>query len=497
MVKKWKRWIVTLVALALLLTCLPAASAAGSAMNMEDARTLLNSVTLYPQKTGYPEVDALMGEILAPYAASDTYTKVKAAYDWTVRNVNFSWAPYSQNWAPAYDCYATFHELEYDTTLQEVVPYDTVNRAYHAMAYHEGVCYDYASLFALFARYIGIDSYVHTGPFVFEAGFGTGSGHHGWTELVLNGKNYIFDPQRDYRMSVNGTAAIPYYYFGISYENAWRYTQETAANAARDAQFVSVMAEREHYAQIKVEATASGTATGGGTYLVGDSVTVTAQGDADFFGWFTEDATLCTQERTYTFTANESQKLIAVFSGEFFMDIPNGVWYYKDAAEAGERWIVSGIAPFTFGANSYLTRAMAVTMIARAAEADLTEQGTSFADVPEDAWFAAGVAWAEKLALVDGIGDDRFAPHHVVTREQYIVMLIRYAESCGAEPDTAELEYTDADQISAYALEAMQKAQSLDLLAGYEDGSIRPLSKLSRAEGVALLMRLLRCLETA
>ena len=54
-----------------------------------------------------------------------------------------------------------------------------------------GVCYDWGILFAVMARYVGVESYVHTGILR----IGTWTGHHGWTELRLGGKNYIFDGQ--------------------------------------------------------------------------------------------------------------------------------------------------------------------------------------------------------------------------------------------------------------------------------------------------------------
>ena len=47
------------------------------------------------------------------------------------------------------------------------------------------------------------------------------------------------------------------------------------------------------------------------------------------------------------------------------------------------------------------------------------------------------------------------------------------------------------------AVETIAKAQDLGILYGYEDNTIRPKNTLSRAEGVALLMNLVECLEAA
>ena len=497
--RSFKRFLSFALALCLLLGCLPlfSASAAGDAMSADAVRTLLNSVTLHPQRTGYIELDQLLEKIFAPYANSDNYTKLKAAYDWTIQNINYSWAPYSQNWAPAYDCFVPQHELTYDDHLQKAMPWEIVNRTYHSMTEHEGICYDYAAVFAVMARYIGVDAYVHTGYFTFESGFGTGSGHHGWTELCINGSYYIFDPQRDYRMSANGTAAIPYYYFGITSSKAWRYSPETQVNQARDAGFLSVTANREHYAFIDASATASGKASGSGKYTVGKSATVTAQGEASFIGWFDENGTLCSKERTYTFTVAKDCKLLAVFSGELFVDIPQNAWYRKDAAEAGDRGIIDGVRPFVFSSETLLSRAMAVTMLSRANGAQASAAEAPFTDVPAQAWYTSAVAWAKAAGIVDGVGKGRFAPDSIVTREQFITMLMRYAEVQGKLSAASELPYSDSADVSAYALVWMQRAQAAGLLCGYSDGSFRPQGSLTRAEGVTLLMRLVRWLETA
>lgn len=226
------------------LLCAPCL-AVGSAMDEDDLRTLLNSATLCPQKTGYEELDAVLDELLAPYRGEDAYTQIKAAYDIAVYEINFDWSPYSQDWAPAYDCFAVEHTLTYDETAQQAIPWETANRTYHALVEHAGICYDYAAAFAVMARYIGINAYVHTGYFTFEAGYGDGAGHHGWAELELDGVFYIFDPQRDYRLSGDATLENGYYYFGIPNENAWRYSPETEVNDARDAQFLSVTATLE------------------------------------------------------------------------------------------------------------------------------------------------------------------------------------------------------------------------------------------------------------
>lgn len=467
------------------------------ALPAADAKKLLNSVELHPQRTGYTEVDELMESILAPYKYSDTYSKVRGAYVWLIRNIHYSWNPYSKKYAPAYDYFNVIHKLTYEKDLQESAPFEIVNRSYHAMKYHEGVCYDFAAAMALLLRYIGIDAFVHTGTFLLEDMYRTPC-HHGWTEALINGKYYIIDPQRESRLADNGrSAVIVDEYFLIPLSDGWRYSEpEYAINAARDAKFLPVAAERAHACTVNVKSTLSGKASGGGSYKTGDKVTVSvdAVGIQMFIGWYDPDGQLLSEDLSYTFTVKDNTVLYAIFDDEYFVDIPGNAWYYQDANEAGERELINGVRPFIFEADTKISRAMAVTILARAVSAQMPSGQTVFTDVPENVWYSGAVSWANQQEIVLGVTENTFAPNAKVTREQFITMLMRLVEYLDKTPELAELTYSDTDTISPYAVESMQKATALGLLKGYDDGTVRPRSQLTRAEGVALVLRLVHWL---
>lgn len=493
---RFTRFTSLLLVLVLLLSVLPLqASAKVDTARLEKMKALLNSVELQPQRTGYPDVDALLEEIVAPYAGSDNFTKILAAYDWAILNINFSWAPYSQNYAPAYDCFNVEYDLEYEEGLEEAIPYEMVNRTYHALSQHEGVCYDYAAVMTLLARYIGFEAYLHTGLFTFEAGYGSGDGHHGWSEIVIGGVSYIFDPQRDYRLCGNGKRDINYYYFGLTDSETWRYKPEEEVNAARDAQFLPLGTERDSLNYVSVTATASGKAEGSRSCFPGTEVTVSAIGD-NFNGWFNTDGICVSTDAQYTFAVKENTHLLAVFANELFHDVSEYEWYRADATEAAVRCIVSGTRPFIFDGEQILTRDMAVTLLFRTAGEDVETKNIPFSDVAAGKWYADAVAWGNATGIVKGVSADLFAPDDPVSREQFITLLMRLAEHLGLTPEPSDLTYTDVDSISPFALEPLQCAQSAGLLAGYEDGTVRPQGELTRAEGVTLLVRLLHWLET-
>ena len=493
-----RRLLVLFLTFLMLVSILPKipAQAAGDAMSLNEVEELLNAQTLYPRKTGYAEMDALLAGILKPYEDKDTYTKIKAMYDWTLYQMWYSWEGYSQDYAPAYDCFTLKYNLTYETGLPKAIPDEMIHRSYHALTAKKGVCYDWAALFAIMARYVGIDSYVHTGMFKFEDEYIPGaSGHHGWTELVLNGKNYIFDPQRDWFYYARGYG-VDYRYFGISYEKAWRYQQETEANTKRDAGFLPVAAERIRVADVTVTCSRSGSVSGAGSQPWGGTVTLTSATGKPVVGWYDKKENLLSTDPTYSFTLNGPTELYAVFEGDYFVDVKDGAWYEDDVTEAAARGLFNGMTPITFEANTKMSRAMVVAVLARAAGADTASAPSSpFRDVPAGAWYAGGVNWAYEAGIVKGVSATAFRPNSNVTREQFAVLVVRFLNTQGVTGEAESLSFTDAGRVSGYAKDAMEQAVALGILEGYEDNTVRPQSAISRAEAAVMLVRTLRVLE--
>ena len=494
MKKPWSKAVSLVLALVLCLTVIPlgTASAAGDAMSLDQVRELMNAELLYPQKTGYVELDQMLEELVAPYEGQDTYTTLKGLYEWTVNNIDYSWDGYSQDYAPAYDCFTLTYPLTYETGLPQAYPRDMIDRAYHMLTARTGVCYDWGILFAVMARYVGVESYVHTGILR----IGTWTGHHGWTELKLGGQNYIFDGQQDWRSKgIYGT--IVYDHFGISMASSWRYTQETDANAKRDASMLPVTDPRVRIANVNVVSSRSGQVQGGGVCVWGEETTLTSAGELPVVGWYTPDGTALSYEPSYTLTPEQDITLCALFEGDVFIDLPANAWYLEDVLQAEAMDLVSGMSEAFFEPAGTMNRAMFATLLYQVEGAPASETTGPFADVSPNAWYANAVNWAYDNGVVHGMSDTEFAPLSNVTREQAATMMVQYLEQQGITSSAQEPEFTDEGDISEYARQTLAQAQDLGLVTGYEDGSIRPKNTLTRAEGVALLMNLLDCLEAA
>lgn len=477
-----------------------------------DINAVLDGAELHPQRTGYAALDKILADIVKPLAGMSTSQKVQTLYDWTVRNIDYSWEGYKSH---TYEGFAVAYPLDdYEDGLQRAIPQEIIDRTYYTMRNHKGVCYDWGAVFAVMMRYIGLESYVHTGMFRFETD--TSTGHHGWAEVKIDGVNYIFDPQREYRMCGDGVGAISHTrYFGLRYGDTDRYTQETTKNANRDRWWLPVDANRVKAVIVEALASRSGNAQYSGHRNVGDNVTLHAYSNEDnkpFLGWYDTAGNLLTTEEDYSFTVADNATFIAMFEGDYFYDIPAGVWYADSAVKAAAGKIAGGTKPYYFGGEERLTRAMAVQLIANLAGADLSgydsKTADRFTDVPQDKWYAPAVAWAVDNGVAKGISENHFQPDAFIDREQFAVMVTGYLDSLHLnEYETvdengetvgvwmsdcyAALEdsgYTDAGKISPWANLAMTKAVARGFVNGYEDKTLRPQNTLTRAEGVKIII---------
>ena len=136
---------------------------------------------------------------------------------------------------------------------------------------------------------------------------------------------------------------------------------------------------------------------------------------------------------------------------------------------------------------------MLVTVLHRAAGTPAAAAPAPFTDVAAGAWYAEAVAWAYENGIVNGVSADRFAPDALITREQLVAILFRYAGDDGQRAPLAV--FPDAPEISAYARDAMSWAVAHGLINGIDRGgsvTLSPRGGAARAQVAAILMRFLR-----
>jgi len=87
-----------------------------------------------------------------------------------------------------------------------------------------------------------------------------------------------------------------------------------------------------------------------------------------------------------------------------------------------------------------------------------------------------------------GYNETIFGTDQEITREDMVVLLIRFADYMEMDvPTEKNPVFTDAANISSYPRDAVKRAVSAGIIGGYEDGTIRPKRTSSRAEVAKVL----------
>ena len=174
-----------------------------------------------------------------------------------------------------------------------------------------------------------------------------------------------------------------------------------------------------------------------------------------------------------------------------FKDVKANDWFYANVQYVVENKLMNGVAEDKFAPNDTLTRAMLVTVLYRNAGEPATNRSIPFADVDMGAYYANAVSWAKQNGIVSGVTENEFAPDSNITREQIATILFRYAQYKGMEAITLEenLHFVDSDEISEYAVSAMNWAVGKGLIKGKSETTLNPKDNATRAEIAAILQR--------
>ena len=277
------------------------------------------------------------------------------------------------------------------------------------------------------------------------------------------------------------------------------------ANTTFTAQWAYIPPANPNY-KITIDDAANGTVTANPTAAkAGATVTLTATPDegyavgtltvTDRFG----DAVKVTEnaDGTYTFTMPNGQVTVKATFVETqepapampFTDVHEGDWFYEEVLYAYENGLMNGVGDNRFAPNSATTRGMLVTILYRL-EGEPAVTGEAGFDDVGDTWYTDAVIWAAANDIVNGIGDNQFGPENTLTREQLVTMLYRYAEAAGYDVSAAaDLSgYPDAGKVQTYAQEAMSWAVAEGIVEGM-DGNLNPAGNASRAQIATILMR--------
>ncbi len=105
------------------------------------------------------------------------------------------------------------------------------------------------------------------------------------------------------------------------------------------------------------------------------------------------------------------------------------------------------------------------------------------------------VLQAARLGIVNGIGEGKFAPNRPVTREAAATMLYRAAKLLGISPNTESIAFSDMDEVSPWARDAVNCISSMKngetaIMQGVGNNTFSPKGMYSNEQSYITMLRI-------
>ena len=137
-----------------------------------------------------------------------------------------------------------------------------------------------------------------------------------------------------------------------------------------------------------------------------------------------------------------------------------------------------------------ITRAEVATIFFRlltdeTREANMTKSN-GYNDMKDGAWYTCAVSTLSKMGIIKGYEDGSFKPDASISRAEFAAIAARF------DPNGDKTPATLSDVSSHWAKDEISIAANHGWIKGYEDGSFKPDQKITRAETMTLVNRVLK-----
>jgi subtilisin len=158
-----------------------------------------------------------------------------------------------------------------------------------------------------------------------------------------------------------------------------------------------------------------------------------------------------------------------------YQDLSNNLWYTRYMMYLHSEKIVNGYGNILMKPPRLVSRAEAVTMLARALNLDGTKRSTQFTDVPESSFASGYIKSAADLGIVYGLKDKSFKPNEPVTRAEMAILISRGFKLAS----TQTIAFKDINK-SIAGFQEINNLAAANIAEGYMDGTFKPGEKMAR-----------------
>lgn len=184
---------------------------------------------------------------------------------------------------------------------------------------------------------------------------------------------------------------------------------------------------------------------------------------------------------------DESGAVVAVAETPVEADVSYYAWLVPALESQEHIRYISGQGEGLFCPTDSLTRAQAATILSTLLDTDTTGPvSAEFSDVKSTAWYYEYISLLASYGIVNGYEDGTFRPNNLVTRAEFITMLVNVTGVTGVGSGFTDIA-------SHWAREYIEAASRQGWISGYEEAdgtfTFRPQRYISRAEAVTVVNR--------
>ncbi len=195
----------------------------------------------------------------------------------------------------------------------------------------------------------------------------------------------------------------------------------------------------------------------------------------------------------FTISMIKQVVLISPAQAAAFSDI-SGHWAYNDILQMESLSIVKGYGG-KFNPGGGVTRAeftaIIVTALGYGDQARITQRmNTGYKDVQESHWASGFITVASEKGIITGYPDGTFKPAKLIRRDE-ITSIVARAMNLSADHEDVLNNFTDRNDIPAWAKVSISAAYNTGLVFGFPDGSFKPDRFASRGEIAVLIKNVL------
>jgi hypothetical protein len=196
---------------------------------------------------------------------------------------------------------------------------------------------------------------------------------------------------------------------------------------------------------------------------------------------------------TVDFTTTHFSKYAVGYNEVNFNDVTSTDWYDKAVGFMSARSIVNGVGDNNFAPQNKVTRADFLIMVMKSYGIEVDKEVTdNFADAGNK-YYTNYLGTAKHLGLVSGMGDNKYMPEATISRQDMLVILYRVLNTLGELPvaKTGTFDsFSDTKDISGYAKDTLKLFVEAGIVLGSNE-KLSPKVNTSRAEAVQVLYNLL------